>query len=170
MQQNQTIVIFEGHDQSGKTTIANELSARLAIPIFKIERTNTWWDPFINLRYATEAVTQFIEQTGVSVILDRWMGSDYMYDKLFDRHSDINKILNIDKRLAKLNAVIIICYKQPEYYTKDEKDGQLFKQEEYTKMTKLYEQYAEISNCRIFMIDTSDENLENQLKNIIAFI
>ena len=115
-------------------------------------------------------MTQFIEQTNVSVILDRWMGSDYMYDKLFNRHSDMNKILDIDKRLAKLNAVIIICYKQPKYYTKDEKDSKLFKQEEYSKMTALYKKYAKISNCRILMIDTSDENLDKQLNKIIAFI
>lgn len=162
----QTIVIFEGADQSGKSTIAKALSEQLSIPVFKIERTNTWWDPYINLRYATEAVTQFIEQTNSSVILDRWMGSDFMYDKLFNRHSDRKKIFDIDKRLAKRRALLVICYKQPKYYTDDKKDGELFDTSAYTTMTKIYKKYATLTSCKVLLLDTSDQNLKEQLNKI----
>jgi thymidylate kinase len=167
----QKLILFEGADKSGKSTIAQALSKELNIPIFKVQRNKYWWDPAINLLYLTEGITQFIEQTGVSVILDRWIGSDYMYSKLFDREISYNKIFDIDFRLSKLNTLLIICYKQPYAFIHDIEDEQFINEKQYEKMTALYREYERESLIdNVLFLDTSDENLEEQLNKIIAKI
>jgi thymidylate kinase len=166
----QTIIIFEGHDKSGKSTIAKALSAELDIPIFKVQRNKYWWDPMINLNYLTEGVTQFIEQMGPSVILDRWIGSDYMYSKLFDRDISYRKIWDIDERLSKLNTLVVICYKNKEAYIPDHEDKDFVDETRYTEMTSLINEYSQQSKCRCIHLNTSDENLEAQLNKIIENI
>ena len=163
----QTIIIFEGPDQVGKSTIAKALSLKTKIPLFKVQRNKYFWDPDISLRYLTEGITQFIEQTGVSVILDRWVASDYMYSKLFNRHISYDIIKNIDARLSDLNAIIIVCYKREEGYLHDEEDKAFISMKDYDKMKMLYREYASITKCKIHFLDTTDQNLKNQLNEII---
>jgi len=166
---NQQVIIFEGHDRSGKSTIAKALGEELGIPIYKAQRDKHWWDPMVNISYFTEGITQFIEQTGISVILDRWMPSDYMYSKLFDRDISYRKIFELDERFAKMNAKLIICYKDPDKYIVDTEDFEFVKPEMYTEMTRLYHEYAEQSKIKnIIFLNTSSQILEKQLAIIKA--
>jgi thymidylate kinase len=165
------ILIFEGHDKSGKTTIAKELSKRLNIPRFKVQRDNFNWDPAANLKYLTEGVTQFICQTDASIILDRWHPSDFMYSKLFLRPVDMDIVKSIDARLAERNALIIYCYKDPEQFIVDEEDAAFVNPSMYGSMTSLYQQFAALySKCRYIFLNTSDQDLEKQLDTIIKNI
>ena len=166
----QTIVILEGHDKSGKSTIATALSEQLNIPIFKVVRNKYWWDPEINLKYLTEGITQFIEQTKTSVILDRWVPSDYMYSKLFNRPINYDTIFNIDERLSKLNTTIIYCHKNKEAFEFDEEDKEFINMTMYDKMTELYREYSDKSKCNHLWLNTSDENLFEQTKQIKAML
>ncbi len=159
----QTIIIFEGHDKSGKSTIAKALSERIQIPIFKVKRNKYLWDATVNLNYLTEGITQFIEQTKSSVILDRWHASDYVYGKLFDRDVSYRKIFEIDERLAEIDALIVVCYKKESAYIPDEEDKEFITMNDYSKMTELYKEFILETKCRFVFIDTSDENLEHQL-------
>lgn len=169
MQNNQQVIILEGHDTSGKSHIAAALSKELNIPIYKAHRSKHWWDPIVNIHYFTESVTQFIEQTGVSVILDRWMPSDFMYSKLFDRDISYRKIFELDKRFAALNTLLIICYKDEKKYIDDKEDFEFVNKDMYSKMTALYKEYADQSLItNILFLDTSNEILENQINSIKA--
>ena len=165
----QKIIILEGHDRSGKSHIAEALSLRTNIPLYKAHRNKHWWDPIVNIHYFTEAVTQFLEQTKTSVILDRWMGSDYMYSKLFDRDISFRKIFELDERFAKMNALLVICFKDESCYIEDKEDFEYVNTTMYSKMTALYREYCEQSKIKnILFLNTSDENIENQLKAIIS--
>ena len=164
------VLILEGHDQVGKTTIAHALAKQTGIPYFKIERNDKWWDPDINLKYTTEAISQFILKTNMSVILDRWMPSDYVYSKLFNRHIDYDRIFEIDKIFAEMNALLVICYKDDWAFKIDEKDKDLVGPHVYDKMTALYFEYAKKSKCKIVKMNTSDENLERQLALISQYM
>ena len=164
------IIIFEGHDTSGKSSIAKALSEKINVPIFKVKRDKYWWDPIINLLYMTEGITQFIEMTKCSVIIDRWHPSDYMYSKLFDRDVSYRKIADIDDRLAQQHALIIYCYKDQEVFIDDKEDADFVNKSMYTRMTTLYREYEKISKCRSLWINTSNKNLEEQLKVIIAYL
>jgi len=167
MNNKQYIIILEGHDRSGKTHIAKALSKELGISVFKVQRDNHNWSPEMNLKYLTEGISQFLEQVGSSVILDRWHPSDYMYDKLFGRPSDLTKILDIDKRLAKLNTLLVICYKTPEHYQEDPEDADFVNPTMYSQMTEYYKEFVDMSSIkRKLLLNTSDENINKQLHAI----
>ena len=167
MKNKQQVIIFEGADRSGKSSIAKALSAELNIPIYKSQRNKHFWDPIVNIHYFTESVTQFIEQTEVSVILDRWMPSDYMYSKLFDRDISYRKIWELDERFSKLNTLLIICYKEPKYYVEDTEDFEFVNKTMYTQMTNLYKEYQDQSKIKnILYLNTSNENLKEQIEKI----
>jgi thymidylate kinase len=163
----QNIIIFEGADKSGKTTIAKELSKRTGLPIFKVQRNKYNWDKDANLQYGTEQITQFLEQTGASVILDRFHPSDYMYSKLFGRTVNMKKVREIDARLAEIGTVIVYCYKDPEFYVEDEEDKDFVNSSMYDRMTSLYQQFATLSSsCKHIFLNTSDQDIEKQIKTI----
>ena len=167
----QRIIIIEGHDTSGKTHIASALSKELNIPVFKASRDKHWWDPMVNLLYFSEGISQFIEQTGTSVILDRWMPSDYMYSKLFNRDISYHKIWELDHRFAKLNTLLIVCYKDAEKYIDDKVDFEFVDKTMYSKMTDLYHQYVETTQLRhVLILNTSSEDIETQLYTITNYL
>lgn len=166
----QSIVIFEGHDKSGKSTIAKELSKRFNVPYFKVQRDKYRWDPNANLDYGTEQITQFLEQTGHSVILDRFHGSDYMYNRLFKRETRDEKVFDIDERLSNLNTFIVLCYKNKDAYEDDPEDADFISIDDYTKMTDLYYQFMIDSDCRFIILNTSNQDIEEQLGEIIRQI
>lgn len=161
------IIIFEGADRSGKTTISTALSKMLNIPRFKVERNKYFWDVFCNINYLDEGVTQFIEQTQASVILDRWVPSDYVYSKLFNRDISYRKIWEIDQRFAEMNTLLVICYKDKDKYIVDEEDADFVNPSMYEKMFELYQEYVKQSKIKnVLFLNTSDEDLSQQLLNI----
>lgn len=163
----QNIIIFVGHDRSGKSTIAQELSKRTGIPYFKVQRDKHKWDPAANLQYLTGGITQFIEQTKASVILDRWHPCDYTYSNLFNREVDMNIVNEIDDKLSNMDALIVCCFKDEEQYEFDEEDKDFVNPSMYSDMTMLYRNYLMThSECRYIFINTSDRDLEGQLKVI----
>ena len=162
----QTIIIMEGHDMAGKTTIAAELSKRLSIPIVKIKRHEKWFDPMIDLIYAGETHTQIAEQTGYSFIYDRLYPSEYAYSRTYGRATSHDKIMSMDERYAKMGALIVVCYKDPKAYQKDDKD--IIDVSKYDALTVWYKEFKKITKCKYLMLDTTDENLESQLSQIIS--
>jgi len=166
----QTIIIFEGHDMSGKTHIAEALSKKLNIPIFKMNRTKYFWDPLSYQTYATEAITQMLEQTKQSVILDRSFPSDYLYSKLFKRPYDYEKHWITDGRFAAMDTLIVYCYKNEEFYLHDEEDKEFISVTDYNRMKAIYDDFFISSCCRHCELNTSDENLDEQLSIIMKYI
>lgn len=156
-----------GHDKSGKSTIAKALSVATKFPVFKVKRDKHLWDPNVNLAYLTEGCTQFMEQSDCSVILDRWHDSDYAYSKLFNRDVSYNKIWNIDERMAAMNTLIVVCYKDKDHLEHDEEDEQFINEKQYEQYTSIMKDFSKQTNCKIVFIDTSDQNLIKQVETII---
>jgi thymidylate kinase len=154
----------------GKSTIAKALSERTNVPIFKMEVSKHFWDFLIHQRYAGEAITQMLEQTKQSVILDRSFLSDYMYATLFNRAYDLKKHFDTDERFAKMNALIVYCFKDEEKFQEDKEDADFIKVSDYKQMMAHYETVLNETTCRFIKINTSDENLEAQLETIIKNI
>lgn len=162
----QTIVIFEGHDKAGKTTIANALAKELDLTVFKVTRDKYFWDPVSYQTYATEAITQIIEKTGLSVILDRSFASDHMYSKLFKRPYNYSKGYETADRFGKLDALIVLCYKDKISYLDDPEDAAFISTADYDKMTEIYLEFLGEIDCRYIIINTSDHDLDKQLQLI----
>ena len=151
---------------AGKTHIGAALSKKLNLPIVKINRSEKWFDPLIDLLYAGETHTQIAEQTGMSVIYDRLYPSEYAYSRAYNRATSHDKIMSMDERYAKMGALIVVCYKDPKAYQKDDKE--IIDVSKYETLTAWYKEFKKITKCKYLMLDTTDENLEAQLATIQA--
>lgn len=166
MAKKQTLIIMEGHDMAGKTHIAEALSKKLTVPIVKIKRHEKWFDPMMDLIYAGETHCQIAEQTGYSFIYDRLYPSEYAYSRAYGRVTSHEKIMNLDERYAAMDALIVVCYKDPKAYQEDDKA--IIEVSKYDSLTMWYKEFKKITKCKFLMLDTTDENLEKQLETILA--
>ena len=98
-------VAFVGPDMTGKSNIATALSKDIGVPMFK--NTNEWTtdlkspEYFLNLlRYGGPFLMDFIGQTNVSVILDRYYPCEYVYSIAMGRDTDIETIRYLDKKFS----------------------------------------------------------------------
>lgn len=115
----QKIIIIEGIDMVGKTSVIDALSKSTEIPSFKQKYNDKWIDHTIDLLYGEEARLQMLEQIGFSVILDRAYPSEYAYAKAYERPVIENKIWDFDKRYNKLNALIVYLFKDRDKWQED---------------------------------------------------
>ena len=84
---------FIGPDMTGKSNIAAELSKRLGVPVFK--NSGEWKTElnsenyFLNLlRYGGPFLMDFMKQTDVDVILDRFYPCELVYAEAFGRDTE----------------------------------------------------------------------------------
>jgi len=166
----QTIIILIGHDTSGKSSIAKELSKKLNLPIWKMKTPKHFWDPIVAQRYSQETITQITEQTNVSYISDRGFPCDWMYSKLFARSFDYEKAIDTDIRFSKMNTLIVLCYKTKDKFLHDEEDKDFVSINDYQKMTNIYLDYLNQTQCRYIKINTNNENITNQINEIVKHI
>ena len=102
----------------------------------------------------------------MSVIYDRLYPSEYAYSRAYNRATSHDKIMSMDERYAKMGALIVVCYKDPKAYQKDDKE--IIDVSKYETLTAWYKEFKKITKCKYLMLDTTDENLEAQLATIQA--
>jgi tRNA uridine 5-carbamoylmethylation protein Kti12 len=171
----QRIIIFEGIDGAGKTTISKTLAKILFIPYFKHEVNGEIFFrkriPNEILFFAHDRILQLFEQTNYSLIIDRGYPSTFTYNQVYGHRKLDKKELEIlrdfDIRSKKLNTKIIIC---------DKEFSNNFRGDEHVNFTDLplireqYRIFWEWTRCNCLWLDTTDMDLENQIKKIIKFI
>ena len=151
---------------TGKSNIAKALSDILKIPVFKFTKQHDTTPNFLNMLYYTaQCQTQICQQTGYSFIFDRFVASQYAYSFIDNRKTDLNKIIQLDNRIAMVNGVIIYCYKTPQFYIDD--DLGRYKTTDYTDIKQKYDRFFNLTNCKIIYLNTDNCNISNQLKYII---
>ena len=165
---NQKIIIVEGIDMVGKTTIINALSKKLHIPSYKEIREEKWYDHNIDLLYAEEARIQMLEQLGFSVIFDRSYPSEFAYANAYGRRTIPDKIFELDNRYATLGTKVIYLHKELESFQKDKTD--LIDFDKYTKIHAEFFTFLQFTKCQYYSMDTTDEKLDKQIAELIEFI
>ena len=100
------IIIVEGIDRVGKTTLCNKLKEELNIPIFKNERVCNRMLYNIEVELANQ-LTNFLSDVNCDVILDRFFYSEFVYG-LADREYRNDFVLSLDEKLSKLNVLFIL--------------------------------------------------------------
>jgi len=168
---NQQIIIIEGHDGGGKTTISKELSNILNIPRFKYtqceEHFAAKYDFLLRTYFDQSMFIEFLEQTGYSIILDRCYPSEWVYSKVFARPMDEIFIDELDKKYAKLNTKIVICEKKN--FIGEFKDDYV-KISEIVSIKKIYRRFINFTECETLLLDTAKQDLNGDIKKIIKFI
>lgn len=162
--------MFEGPDNSGKSTIAKQFSELSGLPYYKNPRERALKAAGkigLVTRYAGLWFADFIQQVPVACILDRHYISEWAYTIVEQRERDEVLLRHIDTLFAKAGAFIIIC-------TKKNYDGytdELTPNHHLSPLAEVYKQFAAWSvNQRILYIDTTDENLDEQCEIIRQFI
>ena len=100
------IIVVEGIDRVGKTTLCNKLKEELSIPIFKNERISEERTIATEMEL-TNQVINFFDCVNCNVILDRFFYSEFVYG-LVDRGYYNNDILKFDTKLSNSNALFIL--------------------------------------------------------------
>lgn len=104
------IIVVEGPDGVGKTTLATELAQRLNAPY--------WNRPESPLRGLDVAVSQAMHETEMSlletldcdVVIDRFFPSEWAYDKAFQREFDEGAIDALSLRFALARGLMVHLY------------------------------------------------------------
>jgi len=168
-ERNQLVVVLDGPDCTGKSEISQALSKVLGVKCFKnplegtLFRNRTFQE---EMKYVPEYIASFLKQTGTSVIFDRHYPAEYAYAKTFKREFDEDKFWKIDKAFAEVGTKIIICHKAA--YTNYSDDlVPIGAQEE---IFSHFLTFATRSACKNFFIDTSSQNLNDQLSTIVNWV
>lgn len=142
-----TIVIVEGVDRSGKTTVANALSRALDIPVFRNKEFG-----FENEDHGRGAVYEtqkmwlmlnMVETFDADVIFDRLHLSEYVYG-MIERGYINNNVWKIDDRLSSLGAIIV--HVKPY----DIESSSLLHGKDLTEYDRVFKSAVEYAtNCRV---------------------
>jgi len=160
------LIVFDSVDMTGKTTIAHALAEKLNMDVFKFSREHERNIDFMNmLMYTAECQMQMVEQTRLSIIFDRFVASEWVYSKLYNRYTCEAKIWDLDARMAALGGIYVYCFKTPENYEDD--DLGLTKTEDYSKLERLYWEFFDRSKCKVIKICTDDYDTESQIGRIL---
>ena len=169
----QRIIILEGTERTGKTNIAAGLSKRLGLPIFKAQVQKKFFMgdrsqflPF--LRFGETTLADFLEQTGTSVILDRNYPSEVVYSEYFGRQTDPEVTRQLDEAYARMGALVVICTRQQGYAGRVDEDDPSIKEKQITEIDLLYKKRVPQLKVDYTVLDTSDENLNRELDEIVA--
>ena len=167
------IIFMEGPDGTGKTNIAKALAEKYDMKVYKNEAEFRLYDEdstnkFVNLlRYSGPAEYHMVKLLSPDIIFDRNYISEYAYSKAFNRETDLALIKAFDSLYSKLNSMIIYCYKQ-EY--KNYKDD-FIDLEKINEIDLAYRSYFNtINTLPIYKIDTTTENLPEQVRFLSAFV
>ena len=164
---------MEGPDGTGKTNIAKALADKYDMKVYKNEAEFRLYDEdstnkFVNLlRYSGPAEYHMVKLLSPDIIFDRNYISEYAYSKAFNRETDLALIKAFDSLYSKLNSMVIYCYKK-EY--KNYKDD-FIDLEKINEIDSAYRQYFDtINTLPSHMIDTTNENLSEQVRLLSAFV
>lgn len=168
----QKVLIIEGPDRCGKTTIGCELKKHLNIPYFKNSDEHKYFlsDPsyFKNaVKYVDTYFASYLKQSNASVILDRSYPSEWVYSRVFNRSTYDDVLNELDESHSKLGTKIIITYKNNYDDTNDQY------QSINENILKIHNQYIEFSKwtkCDHLLLNVDDKNCEIQINKIKAFL
>ena len=165
----QNLIIFEGPDLCGKTNIAEEVSKRLKIPVYKSGREHDLFHDkdaqYLTLKYGNYEMIKLLETTGASVMFDRFFPSEWVYSQVYDRTQGLDLVRQYDEYWASLGGKIV-------WLDKPKLDGidELIESSEYNEIRQKYKEYMALTKCEHLYLDTSDHRLDEQATKICNFI
>lgn len=163
-------IIFEGPDGCGKTHIAQAFAARHPeYTYFKLKKDKSRVTdlPKEILRVCHEEEAEFftslLSQVRINVALDRNYPSEICYGRAF-RSINEEYWKEVDTQHAVLGTKIIICVKE------NKRDDDVFSKDDVSKVQEEYIKFARNTACNVLLLDTSNENLEEQMQKIDQFV
>lgn len=164
------LIFFEGHDKSGKTTIAKEL-VKLLISQNKKAVYIKDTDSYFAIKHNSQV--PFCSHIGLYgslyfpyldpnlyIIVDRYVLSEIVYSKVFNRTTDSEANEEILRRVKAVNGLHVVCYKT----------NALQKDELFSKQEQIRDEYLKIKDTNILQLNTTNEDINNELSQVLAKI
>ena len=166
---------FIGPDMTGKSNIAEALSEKLNIPVFK--NSGEWKtklespDYFLNLlRYGGPFLMDFMRQTKAPAILDRFYPCELVYAQAFNRDTDDAVISWMDNSFAEIGGKFVLCVRNDYSGLIDDQYPDSLPTPVLQRLDKLYREFASRTKCDVLLLETDDRDLNKQLNEIIVFL
>jgi len=163
------IIIVEGVDGVGKTTVAKELAKELNYGYIK--------NPFPSRDYYNNYNTSLFEfsyllmilKTGKldNIVLDRWYSSELVYSYLYKREIEKKQFWKMDRELAEMGAVGLYLHKLQK---KESYKNENVNYESLQILDQKYMKYIEKSKIPYHTVSTNTENVKDQIKLIKFFL
>ena len=141
------IVVVEGLERTGKTTLCKEFEKRGFVYFKDFNRINKHICLGMESRLDTTLTfLQNLSENGVNVVVDRLHLSEYAYGKIFRKGHSAN-VDYIDNAISKLNSVLIYC-KDSDF--EEYKNRMLLKYtpEQVKKLSEEFEYYFDKSEIK----------------------
>lgn len=141
------IVVVEGLERTGKTTLCKEFENRGFVYFKDYNRINKHLCAGMESRLDTTLTfLQNLSENGVNVVVDRLHLSEYVYGKIFRKGHSAN-VDYIDNAISKLNSVLIYC-KDSDF--EEYKNRMLLKytHEQVRKLSEEFEYYFDKSEIK----------------------
>ena len=170
----QNIIIFGGPDRCGKTTIAKELSKVIGVPYFKPtnQREFAMKDPSVfelQTRWGETKLYDFLKQTHHSAIMDRSFVCDYAYSKVLGRNTAWSTIDALDEAYAELDALLVLTLRKS-YAGRADDEWKIINEEKLKRLDEAYRHYAMATKMRYIILETDDEDLTTQIRDIMVYL
>ena len=172
MKTRQEVILFEGPDGVGKTSIAKGLSEAIGIPYFKMNTEHDNWrkGKFQEaLEFDQTYLSQFLKQVGCSVIIDRAWPSEWVYSRVFKRDTNHNLLMELDLQFAELGTRIILPWRQD--YSKNRED-ELVPKDKLKEIHDMYFNFMRWTKCEVISVnvDYYKDDLKRELDYIIPHL
>ena len=158
----QKLVILDGPDGTGKTTLAQGLAMQLQIPYFKVSNERSLWkeNRFKEaLSFYGPFFVDVVRQLGLSMVIDRGHPAEWVYSQVFNRETDMVRLRRIDDEFAMMGANIVITLRHD--YSQN-RDDDLVSKQRIPDLHLKYLEFAEWTRCNVIYIYV--DSLGNDLK------
>lgn len=162
------IIVVEGIDRVGKTTLCNKLSKELNIPIYKHDIKVCDYDKMDNIN-ETDKMLQLLDMVDLldgDIIFDRLHFSESAYG-IVERHYDVTAAYDnfklIDDRLSKLNALLVFVHPTDVYRSSKEHGLDLTQHLSYMEDC-LTKSNLTIIGCTYLTIDDAVKEICNEYR------
>jgi len=140
------VIIIEGPDESGKSTLARAVSERCGLPYYHFVKESSYLDylkPLCSLEL-------------VNAVLDRWIFSEYPYSKIMRRKFafTLKEWHNIILLTLAHNPVIVLCTHIPSQ--RDYPEKQYLPYEKWSECIGLYREFFSNHHINVIEYDYAD--------------
>lgn len=167
------VLIFEGHDRSGKTTIAEAVANYYNTEVFMTNSKECFTSPenFENISKFNLYISEFVKELahnspiGKPIIIYRNFLSEMVYSILFDRKTNIVANDLADTNFSSINATIVLCKND-----RDEFNDESLGDSRVKGSIKLYDKLKTSIKTDILAINTKEQDVARYTREIISFI
>lgn len=170
----QRVIIVDGPDRCGKSSISLKLSQTLNVPRFKNDRESMFFekdpDYFVHaLKYGDPYFVSYLRQSGASIILDRSFPSEWVYSRAFNRQTNHDMLRMVDTMYASVGAKIVVPYRSS-YDGIQDNQFKSIDTKMLVKIDELYCDFLKWTSCKTLRLCVDGEDINAQIEQLLAFV